>query len=120
MLVIGLIYGVVWWFWLPHHPTPIERATLTAARPASLAARREQPLHRRDHVPYVQTQWILWSGPLILRDRRDEQLVAMGRPEHSLAANCTRTTRIRKAFWKSPRLTPFLSHKPPICTTNMR
>jgi hypothetical protein len=27
MLVIGLIYGVVWWFWLPHHPTPIERAT---------------------------------------------------------------------------------------------
>jgi hypothetical protein len=54
MLVIGLIYGVVWWFWLPHHPTPIERATLTAARPASLAARREQPLHRRDHVPYVQ------------------------------------------------------------------
>jgi hypothetical protein len=32
MLVLSLIYGAIWWFWLPHHPTPIERAMLTAAR----------------------------------------------------------------------------------------
>jgi hypothetical protein len=32
VLLIGLIFLGVWWFWLPHHPTPIERAMLAAAR----------------------------------------------------------------------------------------
>jgi hypothetical protein len=32
MLVMGIAYLIVWWLWLPHHPTPIERAMLVAAR----------------------------------------------------------------------------------------